>query len=254
MKTVDENLLDVGDGGRRVKGDSQIFAWWLGCWVHHFLSLEIHYVWVNVKCLWRIHMEKLSRWFHIVIWTSEKRSDLEMQIRDLPVNKITRKTIQRKRRELRREPWGWSPFESCSEEEKPKKVVKKDKWEKVGKSRKDWCQRTWEGDSFEKGSIADNVKSKETLHTIRTKKHAEGVTLEIVGDLGENSLYDHRGQKPDLNDLENKWQLNQKRWQPLGTFGKAHMGENQREVVTVKEYVGFQGVAWVGVNASRNSQ
>lgn len=40
-------------------------------------------------------------------------------------------------------------------------------------------------------------------YTIRTKKRAEGVTLEIAGDLGENSSYDRRRQKSNFTDLEN---------------------------------------------------
>lgn len=81
------------------------------------------------------------------------------------------------------------------------------------------------------------------------------MTLEIIGDLDDSSLYEWRRQKPDLSDFENKWQLTQKRWQPLGTFEKAWMGGNQRERVIVKEYVCFKRVAWAGFNVSgKNGQ
>lgn len=63
--------------------------------------------------------------------------------------------------------------------------------------------------------MVHNVKSNETLYKIRTKKYVVGMTLEIIGDLDDSSLYEWRRLKPDLSDFENKWQLTQKKWQQL---------------------------------------
>lgn len=132
--------------------------------------------------------------------------------------------------------------------------MKKGTWEQWGE-KQDWCQRSEEkGGSFNKKSFINNVQSMETFCKIRIKKGVLGVTLESTGDLDESSYMSSRRQKPDLSDFENKWQLSWKRWQPLRTFQKDHLGRNQRDTMIVKSYLGFkEEVAWVGFRARRES-
>lgn len=58
------------------------------------------------------------------------------------------------------------------------------------KPRKTGVGEAKEGDNFAKDSVVNNLKSKERLHTIRTKKCAVGVTVETTSDPGERPLYE----------------------------------------------------------------
>lgn len=111
------------------------------------------------------------------------------------------------------------------------------------------------GDSFDKESVVNNVKSKGKLCKIRTKKCAVIGAFNQLGASDESSLYVSEGEESHLSDFEYKWLLRQNRWQLLGTFQRAHIGRNQRKASIVKEYVGFkEGVASASFNASRKNQ